>query len=458
MSNEREEINAEAVEMTQRRGVKLMKMYSNPEKKLYVFSATKGGGKVGSAVWVYHGRGMLHAFTTGALAFDDNFDRSSGRLNWAVENFTFGYGKLKCEEYILLQLLNQPFETLQKIQTDNANPKNQDDQNFLQNVGAVMQCIQSTGNGHCELFADFFIGMLREGLRSTIKTCTDIGNKERDPIFLEQQRRLEAWGKTFDDESYNDPAKALHDFLKVKNIIVQCIPNLSAKVAKMGLGRCTLYKLISKQWEGEELRLHMWSVCFMRVFLLLSDPLSAYVFYMTNAFGKSDEFSKVDELWAHKRVSQKLSHRPDPGPLCDLLNDDQGRYADDIQELMCKTVPLPAFLTGYADNDKPKMLGVANSWVLYFLMAAAGGPSVQSQMQPSLFKQMESAKNFLKKCGWEKGVNEFRGAAGLFVANPVEGVFDSNLLPDKYARLIRTARLVDAEQFIDNVANALNGV
>ena len=460
----RDGINEEAYEMTRERGVECLRVCREEGKTLYVFSAPRVprvNAKVGSAVWVYEGRGLLHAFTTGALAYDDNFDRSPGSLHWAVENFTFGYGKLKCEEEVLRRMLDDPYETLSQIRAHNMRaPKT--DRNFLQNVDSVLQCMDSTGKQlQCPLFAPFFIDMLKQGLRDTVLACAKNGAKEA--IFLQIYPQLKASADAFEGRDFGTPAEALDAFLRVKDIIAQRIPQLTPKVAKMGLGRCTLFNCMGAQWEGDALRLHMWSVCFMRVFLLLNAPLSAYVFYMTNAFGKSDEFSKHDNLWAHQRKSAKLTEDHDPGALCDLES-----YSTDIrwdcdrsiQKVMCHTVPLPNFLGhGVPENQVDsnyRKLGVANSWVIYFLMEAAGGPSVEKQMPRALYEQMMSAKNYLVNCGWAAGVDAFSAtrSVGLYAAAP-NSVFYIQKLPDKYAIAIRTATLKDAEQFIEAMAKEL---
>ena len=453
-------INEEAYEMTRERGVECLRVCREEGRTLYVFSAP-GGAKVGSAVWVYEGRGLLHAFTTGALAYDDNFDRSPGSLHWAVENFTFGYGKLKCEEEVLRRMLDDPYETLSQIRAHNMRaPKT--DRNFLQNVDSVLQCMDSTGKQlQCPLFAPFFIDMLKQGLRDTVLACAK--NGENEAIFLEIYPQLIASAKAFEDRKFGTPSEALNAFLQVKNIIAQRIPQLTPKVAKMGLGRCTLFNCMGAQWEGDALRLHMWSVCFTRVFLLLNAPLSAYVFYMTNAFGKSDEFSKHDNLWAHQRTSAKLTEYHDPGALCDLVSHHTGtreKCDEDIQNVMCHTLPLPNCLGhGVPENEVDanyRKLGVANSWVIYFLMEAAGKSSVEEKMPRELYKQMMSAKNYLVNCGWAAGIDAFSAtrSGGLYVAAP-SSVFFIKKLPEKYAAAIRTATLEDAGQFIKAMAKEL---
>ncbi len=215
------------------------------------------------------------------------------------------------------------------------------------------------------------------------------------------------------------PSEALEEFFRIKAILVDHLPRLHPKIAKMGLGRGALFSMFADRWEGKVSRLHMWSVCFTRTFLLLS----AYVFFMLNAFGKADEFSKGDDVWAHKKKPEQPNAKA-AGGLCDLVYEGDPSIAQkcaaDVAGVMRCTVPLPPFLERpYGEvNPKAKLLGMANSWVLAFLRSAASGQPVAIYLAPDLVPEMEAAKAYLIKAGWDAGLNRFASTAGseLFVA------------------------------------------
>jgi hypothetical protein len=442
------------------RGVRLLKSEVSDGGHLYVFSAPTG--KVGSAVWVHPGRGVLHAFTTGGLALDDNFDPIGppGGVQWPVENFTFGYGKLRCEAEWLTRMLRSTLPTLQQYRTESKFLT--DDDKCI--VDAVLHAVATEGPG-CKAFGDFFITLLIKGLDATVGACNKFVVErdvpDQDPVYAQMPLMLAAV-EAFKLRAWTPP-EALDEFFRIKALLVDHLPQLHPKVAKLGLGRGTLFSLIAERWEGKTTRLHMWSVCFTRTFLLLSDPLAAYVFFMLNAFGKADEFSKVDDLWAHKRKPEQPDKKR-AGALCDLVYDAEPGIplacAADVAAVMRHTLPLPTFLGDIPMEEveaavvsKPKLLGVANSWVVAFLKSAATGEPVQHFLAPGLVHEMEAAKAYLTLAGWEAGVNQFaRASLGSRDGGEGTSVFYPPPLPPKTAALLRSATLQDAEAFVHYMA------
>ena len=378
----------------------------------------------------------MHAFTTGGLALDDNFD-PIGSMQWPVENFTFGYGKLRCEAEWLTRMLRSTLPTLQQYRAE-SNQRLADDDKCI--VDAVLHAVVTQGPC-CQLFGDFFITLLTKGLDATVGACTlivaDRGVPEDDPVYVQLPKMMAAV-EAFKARAWTPP-NALEEFFRIKALLVDHLPRLHPKVAKLGLGRGTLYSLIAEQWEGRATRLHMWSVCLTRTFLLLSDPLAAYVFYMLNAFGKSDEFSKTDHVWAHKRKPEQPDKKR-AGALCDLVYEAEPGImracAADVTAMMRDT----------------KLLGVANRWVVALLRSAASGEPIQSLLPPYLVREMEAAKAYLTRAGWEAGVNRFARAAlgGEFKGRA--SVFHPPPLPPSTAALMCAATLQDAEAFVQDMA------
>lgn len=465
--HDRGSVHRRVREILLQRGVHLLKDVPSEGGHLYVFSAPTG--RVGSAIWVYRDRGLLNAFTTGSAGLEDNFD-PIGTMQWPVENFTFGYGKLCCEAECLRRMLRKPLQAMSLYQAENQANKFMSDEEKVR----ISQVIDDLREGRTEEFEGFFIDLLIKGLGDTARYANEIVAKRDlpdgdDPVY-QLVPRMESEIKDFKElvlirygryKAPNTLQEALHTFLHIKAILVDSLPQLHPKIAKMALGRGALFSLIRVPWEGAHSRLHMWTVCFARLYLLLTDSHMAYTFFMLNAFGKSDEWSKFDDLWAQKRkpLTPDPEKRINPGALCDLVHSGDGGVvaaacASQVVQAMSSTAPLPHFLGVGSESAhaaaKAKLLGVANDWVVEFLRNIANGEPIGSSLSPELAAEMNRAKTFLSEAGWEAGFNTF--LHGKHYSRDNVGVFDPPPLSKHIAALIRTATLEDAERFVEDIA------
>ena len=508
-------VDDEAADVMFERGIRLIKSLavvstsdSDLKKRLYVFNGPKqvdgGSVKVASAIWFYpkmeeeQSGGTLNAGTTGSVDWGDNFD-ICGKLKLAVENGTFGLGKVCWERFMLSELLknllSDPKAAIQRYYEKNINSKflSEAEKALLEEVKVavmLLPCVVSETT-KCDEEAEkawrpLFDGLLHKGLRDTIASCDKIVNEkgvpESDPVYTlltlmtaEFEAMLLLSTKKLSAEA------SFEEFKRIKGILLNSLPLLHPKIAKMGLGRGALFSLISEKWEGKETRLHMWSVFFARVYMLCSDPVCAYTFFVLNVFGDWHEFSKFDALWADLNKPQDPLFKKSGGALCDLRSADAAiatECAQRVEALMSRkasfsiagVVRTSPYTCGETMMEDPKLLSVANNWVIVLLMhqvqfprgvyAGGGfGGAPDSYMSEGLIEEMEQAKRLLTSAGWDTDFNRFypavEGTVGVCAEEPV-GVFNVPRIPAKYAELMSRTSLKNTGDFLERLSVRLD--
>ena len=429
MGMERVAMDALAADAAFQRGIRAM-----PTKDdFHVFLAPGQAKKVGAAVWwhsssslVDANEGLLRvAFTTGSPCCSDNFD-TFPNLGVRVENGTFGLGKVLCEKAELAALLENPMDFYQK---NIDNPRLSSDFKHELERAAANPSV---------LLPPLFKALLIKGLEDTAAACQTWCKKidASDPTHTLLPSMVSDVAVFKEEVFHKTSEEALERFGCIKQPMLDALRGMDPRVAKMGLGRGTLFSVMGSRWEGEG-RLHMWSVFFARIFLLCeAGDAAVYTFFMLNVYGIQCEFSDKDNVWAILNKSQLGG-----GALCDLLlSSEQTKEQEKIKALM------------QSDERKHKLLGVANGWVAAWLKHRVGfSETPLFSSEPELENEMEAAKEYLCRIGWDTAFLR------IFVPDSTTtSVFSPRPISPSCAELMRTTIPKDVIHFVSRFSLRLS--
>jgi hypothetical protein len=351
------------------RGIHLInKVHAADGTICYVFDAAENpgdqgpSGKVGSVVFV-RGSDVSMAFTTGSPLFEDNFDRDGYYQEVPIENCIFAALKLLIEMRAVARL------------------ENTDDNRAL-------------------LLSKMYV--IHEDV---IKKANEKKYGESDPVVIQCIRDYPLLMSEDREAGMHELAtlpfwKLKMKYLGLRQKILEKIPRTIPKIAKMSIGRNTIFPLIKQSFEGEELRL--WGVYFARLFFLhkaanIENGVYPLLYTMMHKFGNQQEWSKDDDAWAMKNAEMRPTE--ESGPLCYFKEEYNGdsKAAEARAMIMANTVRPP----------KKKMLGRVNDWVTTKLQIEAGVPISMEERGEMDFEQREArAKYMLYECGWTHWFNK----------------------------------------------------
>lgn len=419
-------MDALAADAAFQRGIRMMPT-ANPNFYVFLAPSEKDGQtKVAAAVWhnidaaaadpkndaaADQNKTLLHiAFTKGSPCYSDNFD-AFPKTGVRVESCTFGLGKVLCEKAELAAMLKNPLEFYEK-NIDNARLSDEFKNELKIAVASPSQ------------FATLFKALLMTGVEDTAAACQTWSKKvdASDPIHLLLPSLMHDV-KLFKAAVLDITAEeALEWFGCIKQPLLNALQGMDPRVAKMAIGRCTLFPVMGSRWEGEG-RLHMWSVFFTRIFLLCeAGDEAVYTFFMLNVKGIQCEFSDKDNLWAILNKSQSGG-----GALCDLLLEPKKQEQMKIEALM------------QSDERQHKLLGMTNGWVAEWLKYRVGFSKTLFS-DPNLKIEMEAAEEYLSLIGWD---TEF---VRIFLPTPSASAFSPR--PIACTELMRSTTDKDVGNFL----------
>jgi hypothetical protein len=373
---------------------------------LFLFSAPHSA-KVGSAV-LCSKETVLHAFTTGALAMDDNFDtlEPDDAGFSSTENFSFGL----CKGYLELYNLKRLMDTDEHFNAYAEYNRNKD---WIDAKGKTLIFVEADKEA-------FLKHVMIEAAKKAVGECILLRDKEGvegDPLMISL---LPSMIHTVDEmtksASYKRAEQVLDDYARFKkSFFLDNITKLAPKTAKMAVGRSVIYSAIVEDWEW----VSTYAVEVTRTHFLLHHPEIAYTFFMINSGGVGSggkEYSKYDDHWAQKYT--KIATRGG-GVLCDIASQEPEECLGFVIDTIC---------------DTSKLLAQANARV------------VLSLLHRSHSLHYIRAMELLVACGWEDAINK-----------AIDGgnVFHPPKLPDAYASCIASATLHDRRSFIVRLSRAL---
>jgi hypothetical protein len=342
------------------------------------------------------------AFTTGSPLFEDNFDRDTHYQPVPVENCIFGALKLCIEMHEVRKLKETP-ENLNLL---------------LENFSLI----------HRDIVDKMSQGEVKKRYPENdpvVKLC------QKDMMVIEQMP-LELL-------SFQE-LKNRYIFYRTR--ILEQLPFAAPKVAKMAVGRNTLFHLIKAKFEDQELRI--WGVYLARLYFMhknisKGDIVLPLLYSMMHRFGNQQEWSKDDNIWAIKNKDGIPSE--ESGPLCYFKPEFNG-------DMRARTVRLHVMQNTVFPRRKAK-LGYANDLVERKLQLEAGLPiSMDVDGGDKFLERENKARMALIECGWVDWFDSFFGDG----MSPSIGVDMHRISDFDFCSRIQSMTPTNAKTLLTNIA------
>ena len=272
---------------------------------------------------------IFNAFTTGGIAWNDNFDAAEDGVR--VENLAFGAAKSKMEQWMWGKMTPEERESKR---AELINDMDKADEVAL--TWAKRKNVLHTDP--VALFCKWHAAELAASKRFLLQANITSENLHTDFIA--------------------------HQFFNLRDQILDRIVDGHPAIAKMGIGRNA--KFIFPAYD----RMDQGVVFYIRRYVLSRHPAMAYLFCLLHKFGRTREVSDGDDDWAVKMPNVAK----DEGALDAFL--EGAPYTDQRERLTYITSIFPL----------EKKLGEANRWVAESLMS--GNVTEPDSPKLPLAKQM----------------------------------------------------------------------